>query len=45
MKLLFDKLVTHAQDFTYETVLYLDREMRTDVKFVPLLDTAIPLSN
>ncbi|GJN87791.1 hypothetical protein Rhopal_000746-T1 [Rhodotorula paludigena] len=35
MKLLFDKLVTHAQDFTYETVLYLDREMRSDVNAMP----------
>ncbi|BGP37248.1 hypothetical protein JCM10449v2_001153 [Rhodotorula kratochvilovae] len=35
MKLLFDKLVTHASDFSYDTVLSLDREMRAVVSGFP----------
>ncbi|GAA6061119.1 hypothetical protein JCM10212_006150 [Sporobolomyces blumeae] len=35
MRLVFDKLVTNAKDFTYDTVLELDREMRTHLSNFP----------
>lgn len=33
--MVFDRLVTHAKDFTYETVLELDREMRVHLSTFP----------
>ncbi|GAA5894744.1 uncharacterized protein JCM6883_002195 [Sporobolomyces salmoneus] len=35
MRLVFDRLVTNAKDFTYETVLELDREMRVHLSTFP----------
>ncbi|GAA5924076.1 uncharacterized protein JCM15063_005540 [Sporobolomyces koalae] len=35
MRLVFDRLVTHAKDFTYDTVLELDREMRAHLATFP----------
>ncbi|GAA6025054.1 hypothetical protein JCM11491_002007 [Sporobolomyces phaffii] len=35
MRLVFDRLVTNAKDFTYDTVLELDREMRVHLSTFP----------